>query len=166
MMPDMAPDANQSGPPERMSVVEAAALLGVTEDAVRKRIHRGKIGYDQDPDGRYWVYPTEDDRRQTGRQTAPPESVPPESGALISELRAQIGWLEDQLERANERERQAEERDRENRRLLAAALERIPPQLEAPSEPRESPETATEEREVEQPSSERVPWWRRVFQSR
>jgi hypothetical protein len=37
-----------------------------------------------------------------------------------------------------------DERDRENRRLLAAALERIPPQLEALPEPSESPETATE----------------------
>jgi hypothetical protein len=35
--------------------------------------------------------------------------------------------LERPLEAANER-------DRENRRLLAAALERIPPQLEAPTE--------------------------------
>jgi hypothetical protein len=37
-----------------------------------------------------------------------------------------------------------EERDRESRHLLAAALERIPPQLEALREPSESPETATE----------------------
>jgi len=37
-----------------------------------------------------------------------------------------------------------DERDRENRRLLAAALERIPPQLESPPEPSESAETATD----------------------
>jgi hypothetical protein len=46
-----------------------------------------------------------------------------------------------------------EERDRENRRLLAAALERIPPQLEAPPEPSESPETATEGGAMRGPSA-------------
>ena len=122
-----------------MSVSEAAEFLGVTEDAVRKRIHRGKIRYDRDPDGRYLVYPTEDDIRQTADRNY----VQSESSALISELRAQIERLEDQLEKADER-------DRENRRILAAALERIPPQLEAPSEATESaeedePKSATEE---------------------
>ena len=43
-----------------------------------------------------------------------------------------------------EAERQAHS---EARRLLMAALERIPPQLEAPSEPRESPQTVEEEPE-------------------
>jgi hypothetical protein len=167
MLHDMGPDDNQTGPQERVSVAEAAAWLGVTEDAVRKRIHRGKIGYEQDPDGRYWVYPTEDDTRQTARQTRPRESVQSESGVLISELRAQIGRLEDQLDRANEQLEQANERDRENRRLLAAALERIPPQLEAPSEPPESPETATEGEAEPRPGGAQEgaqrPWWRRVF---
>jgi len=138
-----------------MSVSEAAEFLGVTEDAVRKRIHRGKIRYDRDPDGRYLVYPTEDDIRQIADRNY----VQSESSALIFELRAQIERLEDQLQKADER-------DRENRRLLAAALERIPPQLEAPSEPRESPETATEEEAEPRPQSgERVSWWRRMFGS-
>ena len=46
------------------------------------------------------------------------------------------------LERQVEEEREA---NRENRRLLAAALERIPPQIEAPREEREAPESASEE---------------------
>jgi len=139
-----------------MSVTEAAAFLGVTEDAVRKRIHRGKIRFERDTEGRYIVYPTEDDIRQT----APREYVQPESSALIFELRAQLRRLEDQLEQANER-------DKENRRLLAAALERIPPQLEAPSEPRESPETATVGEAEVRPSGQegaQRPWWRRIFE--
>jgi excisionase family DNA binding protein len=138
-----------------MSVTEAAAFLGVTEDAVRKRIHRGKIRFERDTEGRYIVYPTEDDIRQT----SPREYVQSESSALIFELRAQLRRLEDQLEQANER-------DKETRRLLAAALERIPPQLEAPSEPRESPQTATERAAVDQEEgTQQRPWWRRVFGS-
>jgi hypothetical protein len=58
----------------------------------------------------------------------------PDSSALISEMRARIEDLRTQLEA--ERQGHAEAR-----RLLAAALERIPPQLEAPSEPPESPES-------------------------
>jgi excisionase family DNA binding protein len=139
-----------------MSVSEAAEFLGVTEDAVRKRIHRGKIRYDRDSDGRYLVYPTQEDIRQT----TDTNYVQPESGALISSLEARIASLEAQLEQANER-------DRENRRLLAAALERIPPQLEAPSEtPSETPESPVPNSEgseanptLEQPRT----WWRRIF---
>src|SRR5688572_32868467 len=41
----------------------------------------------------------------------------------------------------------------EARRLLMAALERIPPQLEAPSEARESPQTVEEEPERAEPNS-------------
>ena len=56
-------------------------------------------------------------------------------------------------------------------RLLSAALERIPPQLEAPQEARESPQTVEEEPERAEPYSAtggaeegvRRPWWRRVF---
>ena len=68
-----------------------------------------------------------------------------------------------------EAERQAHS---EARRLLMAALERIPPQLEAPSEPRESPQTVEEEPERAHTApadygrvsgAVQRPWWRRVF---
>jgi hypothetical protein len=57
-------------------------------------------------------------------------------------------------------------------RLLSAALERIPPQLEAPSETRESPQTVEEKPDRVESSSatggpqegvQRRPWWRRMF---
>jgi excisionase family DNA binding protein len=152
----MEGDMGKTRPHESMSVSEAADFLGLTEDAVRKRIHRGKISYERDHEGRYLVYPTQEDIRHT----ADTNYVQSESSALISEMRAQLERLEDQLEKADER-------DRENRRLLAAALERIPPQLEAPSEPRESPETATEGEAEPRPGGGQEgaqrPWWRRVF---
>jgi excisionase family DNA binding protein len=167
----MAKDTDSTTRQDAMSVSEAAEFLGVTEDAVRKRIHRGKISYERDRDGRYLVYPTETDKRQT----VPQDSVQYESSALISELRARVELLEDQLEQANERERQATERDRENRRLLAAALERIPPQLEAPAESPSAAPGGTEAADGQQGSGQprsdasgpqdgvRKPWWRRVF---
>jgi hypothetical protein len=41
---------------ERLTVAQAATRLGVTQDAIRKRISRNTIDYDQDPDGRIHVY--------------------------------------------------------------------------------------------------------------
>jgi hypothetical protein len=57
-------------------------------------------------------------------------------------------------------------------RLLSAALERIPPQLEAPQVARASPQTVEEEPERAEPRPttggaqegvRRRSWWRRVF---
>jgi hypothetical protein len=81
----------------------------------------------------------------------------------MSEIQARVELLEQELERAHER-------DRETRRLLAAALERIPPQLEAPQEASEAAETVKEEPERAEPrpttvgaqEGARRPWWRRV----
>jgi hypothetical protein len=65
--------------------------------------------------------------------------------------------LERQLEQANDR-------DRENRRLLAAALERIPPQLEAPQTSEDAPGQPAEPSEgVEPHPEESTPWWRRIL---
>lgn len=41
---------------DRVTVVEAAARLGVKEQAIRKRIQRGTIAHDKDDDGRVYVY--------------------------------------------------------------------------------------------------------------
>ena len=75
-----------------------------------------------------------------------------------------IATLQEQLQA----ERQAHA---EARRLLMAALERIPPQLEAPPDERESPQTVEEASDKAEPrpataeSQEDVqrPWWRRIL---
>jgi hypothetical protein len=71
---------------------------------------------------------------------------PSESSALISDLRERTASLERPLEAANER-------DRENRRLLAAALERIPPQLEAPTEATGEPGPGVAGQSPQEPTS-------------
>jgi len=153
-----------TGPPstERVSVPQAADHLGTTVDAIRKRVQRRTIPYEKDADGRVWILlDTGRPRQDTVQDTGKPQS---DSAALISEMRAHNATLQAQLEA----ERQAHA---EARRLLMAALERIPPQLEAPSEPRESPETVEEQPERAEPRSVTVesqesvqrPWWRRVF---
>jgi excisionase family DNA binding protein len=136
---------------QRVTTKEAAEALGISVEAVRKRIERGQLGHER-VDGRVYVY-------LDGDQTESGPDVEVESTALISEKNLRIELLERQLTEANER-------DRENRRIIAALTQRIP-QLEAPAEARESPETATEQEEADArpQSGERVPWWRRMFGS-
>jgi excisionase family DNA binding protein len=145
---------------DKLTVSEAAEALGITRDAVYKRIERDKIRHERDADGQLYVYV---DKSGTSQR----QNVQSESGALTSALEARIESLERQLEEARDRERQANERDRENRRLLAAALERIPPQLEAPSEEAssEARESSVPKSEGDSPTPEEAPrtWWRKIL---
>src|SRR5215218_2684409 len=107
----------------RLTLRQAAAALGVSESAIRKRVERGTLRSDKGADGRRYVYvdTVADNVADEGEDT----SATREHDALISELRAHNDTLREQLEA----ERQAHA---EARRLLMAALERIPPQIEAP----------------------------------
>jgi hypothetical protein len=149
----------RTGADERMTLRQAAARLGVSESAIRKRVERGTLRSDKGPDGRRYVYldSVADSVADTGADT----SATPERDALISEMHAHNETLREQLEA----ERQAHA---EARRLLAAALERIPA-LEPPPEAPESPDTPSEpapgSRTPPEPQTapERVRWWRRMF---
>jgi hypothetical protein len=131
----------------RLTLQDAAQQLGITPDALRQRIRRGQY-HSKKEDGRVYVYLNLD-------RTETEHNVQVESNALISEIQARVQLLEQELERAHER-------DRENRRIIAALTQRIP-ELEAPSEPSESSETATVDTGEAEPQPERVPWWRRWF---
>jgi predicted nucleic acid-binding Zn-ribbon protein len=113
----------------RMTLRQAATVLDVSESAIRKRVERGTLRSDKGPDGRRYVYL--DTVADTMADEVADTSATHERDALMSELRAHNDTLQEQLKA--ERQGHAEAR-----RLLAAALERIPPQLEAPSEARES----------------------------
>src|SRR5215203_1178682 len=138
---------------DRLTVAGAADALGITRDAVYKRVERNKIRHERDADGQLYVYVEQSETRQR-------QGVQSESSTLTSALESRIESLERQLEA--ERGSSAE-----LRRLLAAALERIPPQLEAPSEetPSETRESPVPKTEGEPPTPEEPPrpWWRRVF---
>src|SRR5215208_1947588 len=127
----------------RLSVAEAASELGTTSEGVRSRIKRGTLQAERES-GRVWVI-LEGAPPRPGAAPPQPDAAPPGDRAgdrteLVDELRARVSSLERQLDL----ERDA---NRENRRLLAAALERIPPQLEAPREAPEASETVEEETE-------------------
>ncbi len=148
-------------------------ILGISAEAVRGRIRRGTIPVEREDGTVYVLLEGLEDRRTTADQSRttadqPGDRTRSDSGALISEMRDRIASLERQLEQ----ERQA---NSEHRRLLAAALERIPPQLEAPTDSAPnapgSPERVEEQQgrgDVQsegQTATSRRPWWRRVFGS-
>jgi hypothetical protein len=152
-----------TGPPstERVSVPQAADHLGTTVDAIRKRVQRRTIPHERDRDGRVWILlDTGRPRQDTVQDTVKPQS---DSTALISEMSAHNATLQAQLEA----ERQAHA---EARRLLMAALERIPA-IEAPQEAPDAPEMVEEvpDRADPRPATGGAqegahrPWWRRVF---
>ena len=165
----------------RVHLSEAAALLGVSKDAVRMRVKRGTLRSEKGEDGRVYVWvnvvPDGD-----------PNTVHPES---------QVDAWRELIDELRDRVRSLEESNRENRRIIAALTQRIP-EIEAPASPQSpgAPESATEQpgRVEPQPSvegaqepressemhmpeagggpslprdqqapSERRSWWRRMF---
>jgi hypothetical protein len=124
----------------RVSVGEAARILDTTAEAVRGRIKRGTLPSVKE--GRAVYVLLSADQMPLGQRPADDQTTdqpqPDTFAVALEEMREQVRFLREQLQA----ERRANE---ENRRLLAAALERIPPQLEAPPEAPEAPETATEQ---------------------
>ena len=165
---------------------EAARALGVTVDAIRKRVQRGTIPHERDGDtGRVWVLLEAARTMQDSSSTVHDlsgtvlDNDQDDTGHLrrelleakdenIADLKDRIASLERQLE-------DARTTNRENRRLLAAALERIPA-IEAPQDAPQAPEsdaevsegtepppdTAGSEEGVREPEeTARRPWWLR-----
>src|ERR687884_687482 len=149
---DIPPDTS------RFNVPEAARALGISPEAVRNRLSRGTLESVKE-DGTVYVLLSTDRVRHTG-DIPPDMSV--ESSALISAKDETIRVLTAQLEA----ERAA---SAELRRIVAGLVQRVPelePAREAPAEPRDGRETASEEPggvEVGQEQKRPISWWRRMF---
>jgi hypothetical protein len=146
----------------RVTIREAAARLGVTEGAIRKRIQRGSLPKEHGEDGRVYVY------LDMYEDKSHPESQV-DHDPLVEELRDRVRFMERTLEAERDAHREA-------RRIIAGLVQRIP-ELEAPSQPEDSQrsETAAQETAEAAPGpappaggvddsrgSER-PWYRRWF---
>jgi hypothetical protein len=152
-------DGRYDGQDERVTVAEAAVLLGTSKEAVRKRIARSTLRSEKDPDGTVRVYvPASPTASDPGNPQAGAEG-----SALIEELRDRMRFLEEQLRREQDAHSEA-------RRLVAALIQRVP-ELEAPSELPDRPPSAgaSLSREEPRPGGEEAqedaerPWWRRMF---
>jgi excisionase family DNA binding protein len=94
---------------ERLSVTEAAERLGVSRDAIHKRIRMGSIEHEQGADGRFYVYV---DTSMTDAEKSTNVSIDDRTDLLIAEMQDRI--------------RSLEEANRENRRIIAALTSKIP----------------------------------------
>jgi excisionase family DNA binding protein len=156
----------------RLTVTEAAEVLGISGDAVRSRIKRGTLETVREG-GRVWVVLGDTDRPTAQAQ---PTRAPGED-RLYQEMQERIRYLEEQVEEEREARRRADT-------LLARLMDRLP-ELEAPSETLQAPETTAQEPEGAEPrpnaqdaqehdtgplrewtsdvEARRRPWWRRMF---
>jgi hypothetical protein len=131
----------------RVSVYEAAQHLGVTVDAIRKRISRNTIPHERDEDGRVWVILDAASKvHDTGQDTDQP---PSDAGALISEMRSRIEDLREQLVEEREARRRADtiiaqlsQANAEQARTIRAI--EAPASTGASSEAPGAPETSSE----------------------
>lgn len=153
---------------KRVTVEEAARLLGIEKQSVKKRVQRGKLRSERDARGTVYVWV---DVSETVRDASEDRSGT-ERGELVEELRRQNDYLRGQLDvRAQEIER----RDVIISQLTQATsnlTDRLR-ELEPAREGHEEAETVEEAPEEAEPRSGTTgpqeaaqrPWWRRVFGS-
>ncbi len=163
----------------RYTVQEAAEILGTTVDGVRSRIRRGSLN-SMKVSGTVYVLLDTDQAGLSGTRLDQSETSPDEDGTgplieakeeTIAELRDQVAYLREQLG-------QEREANRENRRIIAGLIERLPPQLEPPRDEPGASETDAEASggtdTPEAPTSPqtgaqgtqgtaRRPWWLRLL---
>ena len=161
----------------RLTVPEAAGVMGISAEAVRQRIKRGTLPTEKDAGGTVFVLlsedlvrdrsrPVDDSTRKdsdiTADSTHDRKRQDADSTTLIESLQEQVEYLKETVAKRDEEIRRRDH-------LLAAALERIPAIEEAPSEPRGSSVPASEEphnapADQQEPSERRErSWWRAFF---
>jgi len=163
---DNPQDASQDRPQDSLdmiTVAEAAERLGVSQDAVRKRIARGTIRHDRGQDGRIFVYLDVFERASKTVQDEPSEETfkTVQDGGqdkYTRSLEDQIQFLRQELERKDT--------------IIMSLTQRIP-ELEALPAPRNALETVSGTTEgtdtppgwgqAETGVQRRSSWWRRFF---
>ena len=147
----------------RLTVQEAAEVLGTTVDAVRMRARRGSLESEKEPDGRVYVYLNDDSSETKHRPNGEPD-------ALISAKDQTIALLLEQIAEEREARRRADTIIAQLTHANAALASRVP-ELEVPRQRPEAPEAVEEEPEGTEPRSAtggaqeaaQRPWWRRFF---
>ncbi len=126
-----------------LDVKEAAEALGVSSDAVRKRIARGTLRSDKGEDGSVRVWLDGADERRDGDQ--PPGGT--EAGRRLDDLiDAKDDAIRDLREQLEHMRRESERKDAIIMQMAQAnaSLAARVPELEAAPAPREAPEAAPE----------------------
>jgi hypothetical protein len=124
---------------DRVTVEQAAHILGIKEESVRKRVSRGKLRADKDPEVRLLVYV---DSPGTVRDEYADQSVTDRDELLASKDRI-IAILENQLSEEREARRRADTIIAQLSQANAALAARVP-ELEAAESHSEAAESAAD----------------------
>jgi hypothetical protein len=161
-------------PTERVTVAEAAQLLGMSAEAVRMRVKRGSLKSAKIKGTVYVLMDAEQTRPnidQTGGDSNMGSERTDEQTrdrtALVDVLRSDVEFLREELKR---REEVHAEESRRKDTIIAQLTQRIP-ELEPPSEPQEAPVTPSEDaakgtaspEQQEATERPRSSWWRQFF---
>jgi len=135
----------------RVTVVQAAEILGLTEGAVRQRLKRETLPADKDEDGSVYVLLVRAQVRTYGDNTRTNDDITHDSTRtntdktndstadqplLVERLENEVEWLRREVERKD---------------TIIMSLSQSISALEAPSEPREATETASQGAEGAEP---------------
>jgi hypothetical protein len=121
---------------ERLPVAQAAEVLGVTPDAIHKRIDRGTIEYEKGEDGRFYVYV--DKSVDTSKDESKVEALE----RLIANQEDRISFLERGLERRGDEAERLHQIVAGLTRATAELSARLP-ELEAPPPQEQTPQEQT-----------------------
>ena len=157
---------------DRLSVAEAAEALGVTRDAIHKRITRGTIEHEKGEDGRFYVFvDTSTERLDTSTDTSVDKSKVEALERLIDSQHDRIAFLERELDRRGDETTRLHQIVAGLTQANAQLSARVP-ELEAPQEVSEGAETVEEPPDraaapqsatVGAQEGARRAWWRRVI---
>ena len=130
----MQSDADQKPTDHRLTVFEAAEVLGISPEAVRARIKRGTLRKDKGPDGIVYVHLDAVPPRQDGDET---ESSSRPDASLVEVLREQVDALRLDLEGWKKEAEDWKDEARRKDTIIMSLTQRIP---ELPSAaPQEAP---------------------------
>jgi len=112
---------------QRYSIRDAAKTLGLTEEAVRQRVKRGTLDSIKVGGSLFVLLETDTSSdRSNDREQPVREGASDTSSGLSTDMSRLVENLEDELAHLRRQLEQANERDRENRRIIAALTTRIP----------------------------------------
>ena len=161
--------------PVRVTVEEAAKVLGTSENAVRKRIERGTIRSEKVEGVRYILLSDNDMSRHAQRRNGSAGDMPNDSAApsqdSVTGMPSVVANLEDQVDYLRHQLEVWQEEARRKDHIIAALAERIPaiepPREGAPDTPEQPVRDAYEQANGTAQSDEgevhRASWWRRWF---
>jgi hypothetical protein len=168
--PDNSQPTTDQATDRRVTVAEAALLLGLSEDAVRSRLKRGTLSRETGPDGTVLVVlgSTDSAARPTADKARPTTGQATDHPAQAM-MQAHLDSLQDQVDHLRRQLEEAHEANRENRRIIAGLVHRVPelePAHDSSPAARESSETVSEEQgsgDVPPEQERPVSWLRRFF---